>query len=277
MSQKQGHQPEGRIEAMFGRCAESGRRALIPFITAGDPSTRDTVDLMHALVAGGADLIELGVPFSDPIADGPVIQAASERAIERGVNLAWVLAQVEAFRQKDSVTPVLLMGYLNPIERFGYEAFAEQAAAAGVDAVLLVDCPPEESDTFSPLFAQHNLRQIFLVAPTTDERRARLIAEQAGGFIYLVALKGVTGAAMADADALQSQVNRVRAVSDLPLAIGFGIKQPDDAVTLSRFAEGVVVGSALVEALQSSEASPAEAGRAFLEPFRKALDDDAEG
>lgn len=263
-----------RIDACFKQRAAQGHSALIPFITAGDPHPDWTVDIMHALVDAGADLLELGVPFSDPAADGPVIQVASERAIANGVTLSRVLAFVEAFREKDSETPVVLMGYLNPIERYGHEAFARDARAAGVDGILMVDCPPEEMADLRGDLDEHGVYPICLVAPTTTEARMGEISGQARGYLYYVSFKGITGANRLDADALRGPLERLRAHSPLPLAVGFGIKDAESARAVAGVADGVVIGSALVsrlaEASSSSEACEAASG--FLAPIREAMD-----
>jgi tryptophan synthase alpha chain len=263
-----------RIDACFERLAESGRTALVPFITAGDPQPAWTVDIMHALVAAGADLLELGVPFSDPAADGPVIQQASERAIAKGVSLKSVLAFVAQFREKDRDTPVVLMGYLNPLERYGYEAFARDASAAGVDGILLVDCPPEEMTELRPGMDQHNVYPVCLVAPTTTAERMELIARQAAGYLYYVSFKGITGANRLDASSLSEPIEELRSHSGLPVAVGFGIKDADSAAAVAAVADGVVIGSALVSSL--AEAHSAEdacaIAAAFLAPVREGMD-----
>jgi tryptophan synthase alpha chain len=225
-------------------------------------------------VDAGADIIELGVPFSDPTADGPVIQVASERAIANGVSLKSVLGMVRTFREQDADTPIVLMGYLNPVERYGYDAFAREAAAAGVDGILLVDCPPEEMEALrGPLDAQ-GISAICLVAPTTTEPRMERIARQAGGYLYYVSFKGITGADRLDASSLQEPLARLRRHSDLPLAVGFGIKGPDSARAVAGLADGVVIGSALIEALDGagSGEDAAHRARGFLAPIREAMD-----
>lgn len=264
----------GRIDRCFEQARASGRKVLIPFMTAGDPDPDWTVELMHRLVDAGADLIELGVPFSDPMADGPVIQAASERAIGKGVDLGGVLGMVESFRRDDDTTPVVLMGYMNPVERFGPDALAAAAAAAGVDGLLLVDCPPEEMPGLHQALTDRGLEVIRLVAPTTTEQRLRLITGQAGGFIYYVSFKGITGAGRLDTTALEGPLERIRRHSSLPVAVGFGIKDPDSAAAVARLADAVVIGSALVERLAAA-ADAAEAGSlasGFVASVRQALD-----
>ncbi len=266
-----------RIDKTFESLKASGRTALIPFITAGDPEPGWTADVMHALVAAGSDLIELGVPFSDPAADGPVIQQASERAIEKGVSLTAVLSYVRKFRENDGDTPVVLMGYLNPIERYGYEQFSIDAAASGVDGVLLVDCPPEEMQLLREGLDQNNIHPVFLVAPTTTESRMERIGQQSGGYIYYVSFKGITGAARLDTASLAAPLETLRRHSGLPLAVGFGIKDADSAAAVAGVADGVVIGSALVSRLAEarSEADACEQARAFLAPIRAAMDNNA--
>ena len=263
-----------RIDRCFAALKGSGRTALIPFITAGDPDPSWTVAIMHALVASGADLLELGVPFSDPAADGPVIQAASERAIARGVSLRLVLQMVAAFREKDTATPVVLMGYLNPIERYGHAEFAVDAARAGVDGILMVDCPPEEMAHLRGELDANGIYPICLVAPTTTPERMEHIARQASGYIYYVSFKGITGANRLEQASLAGPVAELRAHTGLPLAIGFGIKGPESAAAVSGLADGVVIGSALIERLAGAGSEPEACGRVsdFLAPIRAAMD-----
>jgi tryptophan synthase alpha chain len=239
-----------------------------------DPDPGWTVQVMHALVDAGADLIELGVPFSDPTADGPVIQAASERAIARGVDLARVLEMVREFRAGDDLTPVILMGYLNPIERYGPAHFASDAAEAGVDGLLMVDCPPEEMERLRGDLDSHGISPICLVAPTTTAKRMERIARQARGYLYYVSFKGITGANRLDAQSLTAPLQELRRHTDLPLAVGFGIKGPDTAAAVAEVSDGVVIGSALVSNLAES-ASAADACRRagdFVAPIREAMD-----
>ena len=266
-----------RIERRFETLAGQGRAALIPFVTAGDPDPDWTVDVLHALVEAGADILEIGVPFSDPTADGPVIQQASERAIARGVSLGGVLGMVRGFRERDADTPVVLMGYLNPIERYGYASFARDAATAGVDGILLVDCPPEEMSVLRNDLDAHGVYPVCLVAPTTTEARMEAIARQAAGYLYYVSFKGITGANRLDAGALAGPLETLRRHSDLPLAVGFGIKDAASAAAVAGLADGVVIGSALVAALagQASRDAACEAARAFLAPVRAAMDNKA--
>ena len=264
-----------RIDQRFAALKEQGRTALIPFITAGDPAPGHTVGFMHALVEAGADIIELGVPFSDPMADGPVIQQACERALKHATRLTDLFEMVREFRRADSETPVVLMGYLNPVERMGYRAFAEQAAASGVDGVLMVDMPPEEADELVPLFKQHDLQTIFLVAPTTSEARAATICAHGEGYLYYVSLKGVTGAASLDIDAVDRRLGALRKMTDLPLCVGFGIRDGATAAAVGKVADGVIVGSALVSRIaEGCERPESVAGelKSILGEMRQALD-----
>ena len=238
-----------RIAGVFATLRAASRKALVPYVVAGDPAADITVDLMLALVGAGADIIELGVPFSDPMAEGPVIQRGHERALERGIRLRDVLDIVREFRQRDAATPVLLMGYANPVEHMGYEVFAERAAAAGVDALLTVDIPPEEVAAVKRALSRAAMDNIFLIAPTTPAPRMRRIAAEASGFIYYVSLKGVTGAANLDPRSVSEQVAALRRHTDLPICVGFGVKDGPSAAALARTADGVVIGSALVQRL----------------------------
>ncbi len=263
-----------RIDARFEQLASAGRAALIPFVTAGDPDPDWSVDVLHALADAGADLIEIGVPFSDPTADGPVIQAASERAIARGVSLGTVLDMVTEFRRDDAATPIVLMGYLNPVERFGYAEFARAAGAAGVDGVLMVDCPPEEMACLREALDQNGIHAICLVAPTTTEQRREAIVRQAGGYLYYVSFKGITGANRLDEASLAEPIRELRAHCPLSVAVGFGIKGPESAAAVAGLADGVVIGSALVEHLLPATSSDDARSRAagFLAPIRAAMD-----
>ena len=262
-----------RIDKRFSELAARGRTGLIPFITAGDPLPSAMVDLMHALVAAGADLIELGVPFSDPMADGPVIQHASERALAQGVGLNQVLGWVREFRTRDNDTPVVLMGYMNPVEIHGVAEFARDALAAGVDGALLVDCPIEELDATAPL-REAGLAQIFLVAPTTVEARLAAISEVAQGFLYYVSFAGITGAAGLSTDDVRTRVAALKQRTDTPVAVGFGVRDAASAVAIGEFADAVVIGSALVERMAGAGDSSETCARArdFLAPIRSALD-----
>jgi tryptophan synthase alpha chain len=262
-----------RIDARFAELKSAGRKGLIPFVTAGDPYPESTVALLHSLVQGGADLIEIGVPFSDPMADGPVIQHANERALARGVGLAQIFGWVAEFRKTDSATPIVLMGYLNPVEIYGYARFARDAAAAGVDGVLLVDSPLEEAQT-AQVLDQAGLRRIFLSAPTTSEPRLAALCEGARGFLYHVAFAGVTGANRLSLDAVRERVAAIKARTRTPVAVGFGVRDAASAAAIARFADAVVIGSALVEKLAGANSAEeaCAAAREFLAPIRAALD-----
>ncbi len=246
-----------------------GCKALIPFITAGHPKAEWTVAIMHALVEAGADVIELGIPFSDPMADGEVIQLSSEQAIANGVGLKDVLLLVQLFRERNSTTPIVLMGYLNPVECFGYAEFVDQAKNAGVDAVLLVDSPVEESAHLLSLLKAADMEQIFLVAPTTTDERTKHITAHAGGFLYYVALKGVTGSADLDAESVNVDIQKIKNQTTLPVAVGFGVKDAASAVAVAKQADAVVIGSALVKKLGQCE-NESDATRA-AKPIRTAL------
>ena len=240
-----------RIESRLSALGNAGRKALIPFITAGDPEPQVTVPLLHELVAAGADLLEIGVPFSDPMADGPVIQRASERALAHGVTLHGVLDMVSAFRATDADTPVILMGYLNPIEAFGYEAFAKAAATAGVDGILTVDAPPEEATPLADALREAGLDPIFLLAPTSGPERIERICALASGFVYYVSFKGVTGSASLDHAGIAAKLEQIRAVTRLPLGVGFGISDAERAAAVAQVADAVIVGSALVRQIEA--------------------------
>jgi tryptophan synthase alpha chain len=263
-----------RLDTCFQALSNSGRKALVPFITTGDPDPEWTVDIMHALVSAGADVLELGVPFSDPMADGPVIQVASERAIEKGVNLQKVLDIVAEFRQRDRDTPIVLMGYLNPVERLGHEQFVSEAVSAGVDAALIVDCPPEEMRELRQLMLSRGIYPISLIAPTTTAERIGIIARQARGYLYYVSFKGITGASHLDEASLLKPLEAIRAESELPVAVGFGIKTPQSAAAVAAVADAVVIGSALVESLENAKSREDACARAtgFLAPVRLAMD-----
>jgi len=262
-----------RIAQTFSQLSAQGRKGLIPFITAGDPYPEMTVDLMHALVKGGSNVIELGVPFSDPMADGPVIQRASERALANKVGLRTVLEYVRTFRTTDSTTPVVLMGYANPIERMGVEAFAKAASEAGIDGVLVVDYPPEECEAFANTMRAAGIDPIFLLAPTSTEARIAQIARVASGYIYYVSLKGVTGAATIDLDAVAARIPQIRQHARLPVGVGFGIRDAATARAISGVADAVVIGSRIVQLL---EEAPREQAVQYLTDFiaeiRQALD-----
>jgi tryptophan synthase alpha chain len=264
-----------RLATRFAQLKKQGRTALIPYITAGDPQPAVTVPLMHALAAAGADVLELGVPFSDPMADGPVIQQAAERALKHHVSLHHVLDMVRAFRQQDQTTPVVLMGYLNPIEVLGYAAFARDAATAGVDGVLTVDLPPEEAGEFVPAMRDAGLDPIFLLAPTSDAARIQAILKVASGFVYYVSLRGVTGAAHLDLTEVRSKVATIKSRTSLPVGVGFGINTPEAAAEVAEFSDAVVVGSALVKRVAALAATPDKipaAAGAFIASLRAAMD-----
>jgi tryptophan synthase alpha chain len=264
-----------RLQAKFDQARRNGRKLLIPYITAGDPRPEATVPLMHALVEAGADVIELGVPFSDPMADGPVIQAACERALAQGVSLRMILDMVKAFREQDTQTPVVLMGYLNPVEAMGYDSFAGAARTAGVDGVLIVDLMPEESGVLLPMLRQQGLDSIYLVAPTTTELRMDEITRQASGYLYYVSLKGVTGADRLDVGNVSERVQALRRHTRLPIAVGFGIRDAESAAKVGALADAVVVGSALVSQIgrlgQDETAMFREVGQTVA-GMRRALD-----
>jgi len=267
-----------RIGSRFQQLREQHRKALIPFVTAGDPRPEVTVPLLHALVKAGADIVEIGVPFSDPMADGPVIQAACERALMHHVSLHDVLDMVREFRRKDDATPVVLMGYLNPIEVWGYEAFAAAASEAGVDGVLTVDMPPEEGDSLTVALHRQGLDAIFLLAPTSSASRIRKVCRSASGFVYYVSFKGVTGANRLDVNAVASKLEEIREVTDLPVGVGFGIRDPESAAQIARFADAVVVGSALVGKIASLVYQPEAIAPALsetLSAMRAAIDQQA--
>lgn len=263
----------GRIESRFAALRAQNRTALIPFVTAGDPVPDATVELLHALVHGGADLIEFGMPFSDPMADGPVIQHADERALRNKVGIADILGWVRAFRTGDSTTPIVLMGYLNPIEIHGLGRFAREAAEAGVDGVLVVDCPVEEDPVLQPL-RDAGLRRILLTAPTTSDARLARAIDMAEGYLYYVSFAGITGAAKLSVQDIAQRVGDLRRRAKVPLAVGFGIKDAVSAKAVAGFADAVVIGSALVGALADA-ADGTDACRravAFLTPIRALLD-----
>lgn len=241
-----------RIQTVFQQLSEQGRKALIPFITAGDPTPEMTVPLMHALVEGGADIIELGVPFSDPMADGPTIQRASERALASGMTLTKLFELVSEFRATNTVTPIVFMGYANPIEAKGAEAFIACAVEAGVDGVLTVDYPPEECGEFSAALREAGIDPIFLLAPTSSQQRFDDVAAAGSGFIYYVSLKGVTGVGAVDFDEVGRRVEEIRSRVGLPIGVGFGIRDAESARRIGSFADAVVVGSRIIEEIENS-------------------------
>ena len=265
-----------RLQAKFEQLAASGRQALIPFITAGDPNPDFTVPMMHEMVKIGVDVIELGVPFSDPMADGPIIQRASERALEHKMSLRRTLILVEEFRQQDNITPVVLMGYLNPIESMGYEAFADACLSAGVDGVLTVDLPPEEAADCIALFKNRAIDPIFLLAPnSTNERIAKMNA-LGSGYIYYVSLKGVTGAGHLNTDDVAEKLKQIRAITTIPIGVGFGVKDASTAKAVANVADGVVVGSALIQKIENNLEDTMTAKAQIIEllgSMRAAMDD----
>lgn len=264
-----------RIEGVLKALKGQGRKALIPFITAGDPHPDQTVSVMHTLVEAGCDIIELGIPFSDPMADGPVIQLASERALKHGTSLKQVIEMVKTFRQTNDTTPVVFMSYLNPIESMGYEAFADAAAGAGLDGVLIVDLPPEEAGEVSPLLAARNLDSIFLLAPTTSDDRIRAISDHSSGYVYYVSIKGVTGSATINVEEVAERVRHIHALTALPVGVGFGIRDAETAAAVGRVSDGVIVGSILVDTIANNQTNPEQLKAALqdlLSPMREALD-----
>jgi tryptophan synthase alpha chain len=262
-----------RIPARFAALARDGRKALIPYITAGDPHPSLTVPLMRGLVEAGADILELGVPFSDPMADGPVIQRAGERALRHGVGLADVLRLVSAFRETDTTTPIVLMGYANPIEAMGVENFIGAAKTAGIDGVIVVDYPPDECAEFSALAKKNGIDPIFLLAPTSTDERIEQVARTGSGYLYYVSLRGVTGAAHLDFAEVSSRIPRIRAATRLPIGVGFGIRDAQSAREVARTADAVVIGSRIIQELEAGSPEHAVARvKAFLKPIRQALD-----
>ncbi len=262
-----------RIAATFEALRAGGRKALIPYVTAGDPYADASVDIMLAMAEAGADVIELGVPFSDPMADGPVIQKASERALAKGIGMPQVLQIVRDFRARDAKTPVVLMGYANPVERYGVDRFVADAAAAGVDGVLVVDYPPEECEAFAAKLGAHGLDMIFLLAPTSTEQRIREVGRIASGYVYYVSLKGVTGAGHLDTAAVAEMVPRIKRHVKLPVGVGFGIRDAQTARAVAAVSDAVVIGSALVQLLETRDrGSVAAAAADFIGGIRSALD-----
>ena len=266
-----------RIADTFARLREQRRKALIPFITAGDPQPAAAVPLMHALVAGGADVIELGVPFSDPMADGPVIQRSSERALKNGVTLKDVIGYVAEFRKTDRKTPIVLFGYANPIEAMGPERFVDAAHKAGADGVLIVDYPPEEARSIVQLLDARGLDTIFLLSPTTTDQRLQQVSALGRGYLYYVSLRGVTGAAHIDLEDVSGRIARIRKFTELPVGVGFGIRDPETARRVASVADAVVIGSRLVQEIEASP--PADVNSrvtAFLRAIRQAMDESVE-
>lgn len=269
-----------RIAATFSTLKNQGRKALIPYVTAGFPFADVTPELMHSMVAGGADVIELGVPFSDPSADGPVIQKAGEKALSLGIGLAQVLEMVRQFRTKDSATPVVLMGYANPVERYDIKhggsktesAFIRDAAQAGVDGVLIVDYPPEECVEFAARLRAHGMDLIFLLAPTSTDARMAQVAQVASGYVYYVSLKGVTGAGTLDVDAVEAMLPRIRKHVNVPVGVGFGIRDAATAKAIGKVADAVVIGSKIIQLIENQPRDKVAAvAHDFLKEIRTAL------
>jgi tryptophan synthase alpha chain len=262
-----------RIQGRFEALARAKRKALIPYITAGDPHPSLTVPLMRALVESGADILELGVPFSDPMADGPVIQRSGERALKHGVGLKDVLSLVKQFREKDQDTPIVLMGYANPIEAMGVEKFAAAAKGAGVDGVIVVDYPPQECLDFSALMKKSDIDPIFLLAPTSTKKRIDEVARSGSGYLYYVSLRGVTGAANIDLSDVASHLPQIRKATRLPIGVGFGIRDAESAKRIAQTADAVVIGSRIIQEIEAGAADQAVSRvKAFLKPIREALD-----
>lgn len=263
-----------RIQTTVDALSASSRKALVSYIVAGDPDIESSVPLMHELVKAGTDIIELGVPFSDPSAEGPTIQRAHERALANNIGMADVFAIVEEFRETDQSTPIVLMGYANPIEWMGYEPFASRASDAGVDAALTVDLPPEEADSLNQVLKQKGLYNVFLIAPTTTEERIDEIVGMASGFIYSIALKGVTGSGALDVGLVEEKLQQVRTKTSLPLCVGFGIKDAESAQAVAKVADGVVIGSAIVEAVAQADSHQQglQAANQLISEIRQAID-----
>ena len=264
-----------RIDQTLAQLRASGKKMLSPYLTAGDPEPGMTVALMHAYVKAGADVLEIGIPFSDPMAEGPVIQAAMERALVHGVHCEQVFAMVKEFREQDSITPVVLMGYLNPIEQYGYSQFAKRAQLSGVDGTIIVDLPPEESQDIAPLWQEAGLYNIYLCSPTTSDLRMKRINEYAEGYLYYVSLKGVTGSNSFDVTSVESEYRRRKAQTDLPIMVGFGIKTPEMAAQVAAFADGVIVGAVLISEIQHAYLAKIDcinAGANIIKHMRRAMD-----
>ena len=262
-----------RIQACFEALRQAKRKALIPYITAGDPEPSLTVPLMRALVEAGADILELGVPFSDPMADGPVIQRSSERALAKGVGLRDVIDMVRQFRKEDHGTPIVLMGYANPVEAMGVERFVLEAGAAGIDGVIIVDYPPEECEQFCAIAKSHGIDPIFLLAPTSTEHRIQEVARIGSGYLYYVSLKGVTGAGHLDLADVATRIPKIRAATQLPIGVGFGIRDPESARRIAQTADAVVIGSRIIQEIESAGVESAVARvKELVRPIRAALD-----
>jgi len=241
-----------RIKECFAKLEQEGKKALIPFVTAGDSNKTITVPLMHRMVESGADIIELGIPFSDPMADGPTIQLACERALAHHTSVSDVIEMVKEFRQSNDYTPIVLMGYLNPIEAFGYEAFAKAALEVGIDGLLTVDLPPEESNQLAQILAQYDIDPIFLLSPTTTDERIERIVNAGSGYLYYVSLKGVTGSSILNVEEVAEKVATIRTHTNLPIGVGFGIKDAESASSISAVSDGVIVGSAIVKIIENN-------------------------
>ena len=262
-----------RIQGRFEALGKAKRKALIPYITAGDPHPSLTVPLMRALVEGGADIIELGVPFSDPMADGPVVQRAGERALKHGVGLSNVLAMVKEFRKNDRATPIALMGYANPIEAMGVDTFIAAAKAAEVDGVIVVDYPPEECEQFAAQAKKAGIDPIFLLAPTSTDKRIEQVARVGSGYLYYVSLRGITGASHIDLGDIAARIPKIRAATRLPIGVGFGIRDAESARRVAEAADAVVIGSRIIQEIEAAGPEQAVARvKAFLKPIRQALD-----
>ena len=262
-----------RIAARFEEQRRAKRKLLIPYITAGDPNPALTVPLMHGLVEAGCDILELGVPFSDPMADGPVIQRSGERALKHGVGLSDVLRMVGEFRKRDQKTPLVLMGYANPIEALGTKAFVAAAKKAGVDGVIVVDYPPEECGDFSELLRANDIDPVFLLAPTSSDKRIHEVGRVGSGYLYYVSLRGVTGASHLDLSEVTSRIPKIRAATKLPIGVGFGIRDAESARRVAQTADAVVIGSRIIQEIEAAGAYQAVSRvKAFLKPIREALD-----
>ena len=262
-----------RIQGRFQALARDGRKALIPYITAGDPHPSLTVPLMRALVEAGADILELGVPFSDPMADGPVIQRSGERALRHGVGLKDVLSMAAEFRSADKTTPIVLMGYANPIEAMGVEKFVAAAKAADIDGVIVVDYPPEECEQFAAAAKKHGIDPVFLLAPTSTDKRIEQVARVGSGYLYYVSLRGITGASHIDLSDVAARIPKIRAATKLPIGVGFGIRDAESARKVAQTADAVVIGSRIIQEIEAAGADQAVARvKQLLIPIRKALD-----
>jgi tryptophan synthase alpha chain len=264
-----------RIDKTLAHLRAIGKKMISPYITAGDPAPDSTVKLMHALVEAGADILEIGIPFSDPMAEGPVIQAAMERALSHGINCDSVLDMVRTFRQTNQSTPIVLMGYVNPVENYGYERFAKSASEAGVDGTILVDLPPEESETIESIWKSHNLYGIYLCSPTTSALRMELINSYANGYLYYVSLKGVTGSSDFDLQNVKTDYQQRKLQTKLPLMVGFGIKTADMVASVAKFADGIIVGAALISKILDAHQSQKDictAGASLIREMRQAID-----